>query len=68
MRISETEQSISEGGTSDVKSDVHSSISSLTNHKLVLPKALVKSMPQVYKEQVRPIDLRFGTVREENFC
>ncbi|KAG7371988.1 AhpC/TSA antioxidant enzyme [Nitzschia inconspicua] len=53
-------------GTDALSQHVLSSSLSLSRN-FPLPKALVKSMPKIYKEKLEPIDMRFGVVRNEGY-
>ncbi|KAG7342960.1 AhpC/TSA antioxidant enzyme [Nitzschia inconspicua] len=63
---STTEVSESAEDGTDALSHTFSSSLSLSS-KDPLPKPLVKSIPRIYKEQLEPIDMRFGVVRKEDY-
>ncbi|KAG7342959.1 AhpC/TSA antioxidant enzyme [Nitzschia inconspicua] len=56
----------SEEDNTEMFSHTFSSSLSLSSN-FPLPKSLVKSIPRIYKEQLEPLDMRFGTVRNEGY-
>ena len=61
VRFPEIESSEQDGEGTEAFS--HSSVSTV----LTLPKPLLKSMPKIYQERIEPLDLRFNTVRREDY-
>ena len=61
IRVPQVESEEQDGEATESFS--HSSFAS----DLTLPKPLLKSLPKIYQETIEPLDLRFNTVRREDY-